>query len=100
VTPLLLRPRAVRDLGQIWTWTAERWGSARAERYISSIRDTCAPLASGEISGTDASDLRPGYRRIRSGRHLIFFRPAADGAIEVVRILHERMDVTTRLRDG
>lgn len=97
MTPLLLRPRAVRDLEQIWTWTAERWDQAQAERYIASIPDTCAALAAGEITGTDASDVRPGYRKARSGRHLVFFRLTGDGAIEVVRILHQRMDSASHL---
>lgn len=98
MTALRLRPRAVRDLEQIWTWTAERFGLAQAERYVTAIRDTCTALASGTISGTDISDLRRGYRKVRTGRHLIFFRSEGDGRIEVVRILHERMDPASHLR--
>jgi toxin ParE1/3/4 len=96
----LFRPRAVRDLDEIWSYTARRWGIAQAEHYIRSIRDICLALAAGERSGTDASDLRPGYRRCRTGRHVIFYRTGPDETVEIVRILHERMDLPTHLRDG
>lgn len=56
---LLLRPRAVRDLDQIWTYTSERWGKAQAERYLRAIRAECSALASGAHTGTDASDIAP-----------------------------------------
>jgi toxin ParE1/3/4 len=95
----VLRPRAVRDIEEIWTYTAERWGAAQAERYVRAIRDACAALASGERAGHDASDVLPGYRRIRTGRHIVFFRIQPDGNIEIVRVLHERMDVRARLTE-
>ena len=38
------------------------------------------------------------YRSLRSGRHLIFYRIEADAdAVVVVRILHDRMDIRSRL---
>ncbi|MFO1143786.1 MAG: type II toxin-antitoxin system RelE/ParE family toxin [Amaricoccus sp.] len=97
MTALILRPRAIRDLGQIWDYTPERWGTAQAKRHVRAIRDTCTLLASGELSGTDASDITPGYRRISSGRHIIFFRQPPGAGIEIVRILHERMDARNHL---
>jgi toxin ParE1/3/4 len=100
VSRLILRPRAVRDIEDVWTCTAERWGAAQAERYVRSIRDACAALASGEHTGTDASAVLPGYRKTRAGRHIVFFRLRPDGSVEIVRILHERMDLPTRLRDA
>jgi toxin ParE1/3/4 len=35
--------------------------------------------------------VRRGYRQYPSGSHVLFYRFTADG-IDVVRILHERMD--------
>jgi toxin ParE1/3/4 len=99
VSRLVFRPQAVRDMEQIWTWTAGRWGAAQAERYLRRIQDVCAALAGGDLPGADASDIRPGYRKARAGRHLVFFRRQPDASVEVVRILHERMDIGSRLRD-
>jgi toxin ParE1/3/4 len=100
VRRLFLRPRAVGDLDAIWAYSAARWGAVQAEDYLRSIRDACAALAAGGASGRDASDIGPGYRKLRVRRHVIFFRLPADNSVAIVRILHERMDASSRLRDG
>lgn len=41
--------------------------------------------------GQDCSDIRDGYWKILSGSHVLFYCLIDDG-IDVVRILHERMD--------
>jgi toxin ParE1/3/4 len=41
--------------------------------------------------GQECSDIRAGYNKISCGSHFLFYRHIADG-IDIVRILHERMD--------
>lgn len=41
-------------------------------------------------------DVRDGYFKIPVGAHVIYYRQASD-AIEVVRVLHGRMDVNRHL---
>jgi toxin ParE1/3/4 len=94
---LLFRPAAVADLDAIWTFTADRWGVAQADAYVRELHDACAALSRRERVDQDASGLRPGYRKLRCGRHVIFHRAPDDGSIEIVRILHDRMDVEARL---
>lgn len=72
MTAPVFRPRAVRDIGRIWDYTAEHWGTAQADRYIGAIRDVCDALAAGDATGTSAAYIGPGDRRIRSGRHIVF----------------------------
>lgn len=86
-------PRAERDIDEIFEYTADRWGHAQAEDYIGKIRARCAAIASGALVGRGASDIRPGYRRLWVGAHVIFYRAAQD-RIEIIRILHARMDFT------
>jgi toxin ParE1/3/4 len=43
-------------------------------------------------------DIRPGYCKYHVGRHLIFYRQVSDG-LEIVRVLHDRMDVETHFND-
>lgn len=94
---LLFRPRAIADIEGIWDYTAERWGVAQADRYVLSLREACTAIAGGEMPGQDASHIRPGYRKQLSGRHVLYYRSTEDGAVEIVRVLHQRMDVDGQL---
>jgi toxin ParE1/3/4 len=44
-----------------------------------------------------ARDIRPGYLQIAVGSHVLFYRVGDGGKIDIVRILHRRMDVESRL---
>ncbi|WP_068635080.1 type II toxin-antitoxin system RelE/ParE family toxin [Thauera butanivorans] len=92
-----LSRKAVADLSGIWDYTAEHWGVEQAERYIGNIRDACKALASRRQRGQDASHIRHGYRKQLTGAHVLFFRTLDDGCIDVVRILHQRMDAGQHL---
>lgn len=50
-------------------------------------------LAVSPLVGKDAVYIRENYRKYRVGRHIIFYRLVLDEGIEIVRVLHERMDV-------
>ena len=96
MTRYVLSPAARADMEDIWRYSVERWSAAQAERYVLAIRDACDDLASGVQAGQDAGDIRAGYRRLRVGSHVLFFRQSGR-VIEVVRILHQRMDLPSRL---
>lgn len=95
---LRFRPRAIADIEGIWDYTAARWGVAQADRYVLNLRHACIAIARNELPGEDASHIRPGYRKQLSGRHVIFYRETEGGEVEVVRVLHQRMDVAGHLR--
>lgn len=94
----LLSPAAQADLGQIWDYSAERWGADQADRYVRGIRNACEALANNRRQGQDAGAIRPGYRKLAVGSHFLFFRNTDADMIDIVRILHQRMDVATHLR--
>jgi toxin ParE1/3/4 len=54
-------------------------------------------LAENSSQGQRCDEIRTGYRKFPSGRHVIFYRSLETGAIEIVRVLHERMDMETHL---
>ncbi|MFY7959118.1 MAG: type II toxin-antitoxin system RelE/ParE family toxin [Elsteraceae bacterium] len=91
-----LTPRAEADLEDIWRYSAEVWGKSRAETYLRTIIGHIESLASVQTLGRDCSDIREGYRRLNAGSHILFYRLEADGPI-IVRVLHQRMDVTRQL---
>lgn len=82
---------------KIWNYTAERWDVAQADDYIRKIERTLSEAVSGSPLAQQIDDVRQGYWRIKSGRHMCYFTRRSDG-IRVIRVLHERMDVAGRLR--
>lgn len=87
----VLSPRAETDLDEIWDYTADRWGLDQAETYTRDIWQRIEAVAQRPAMGQDASDIRAGYYKISCGSHVLFYRLIADG-VDIVRILHERMD--------
>ncbi|QIJ74121.1 type II toxin-antitoxin system RelE/ParE family toxin [Methylobacterium sp. NI91] len=92
-----LSAAARRDLSGIWTYSAKRWDEAQADRYVRLFADSFDGLASGMVTGRGADDIRPGYFKLAVGSHLVFYRMGAADVIEVVRILHQRMDFDRHL---
>lgn len=87
-----LRPKARSDLEGIWLYTAEHWSPEQADIYHSKIVDVMAALASGKLKGRSVEHVRTGYFKYAVGSHFVFFKEA-DHGIDVIRILHQRMDV-------
>ncbi|TRO95962.1 type II toxin-antitoxin system RelE/ParE family toxin [Glycocaulis profundi] len=95
MTDLRFTPAAIADLDGIWDYTARTWSPDQADEYVDQIHGACVGLASGDrVSQT--SDIRQGYRKARVSAHMIWFRER-EGVIEIVRILHARMDVDRHL---
>ncbi len=97
---LRFSPAALADLDLIWEYTAANWGDDQAEKYIRKIQNACTGISLESIHGSSAEYIRSGYRKVPIGSHVLFFRPTEDGAFEIVRILHQRMDVGTHLKNS
>ncbi len=87
----VVSPEARRDLFEIWDYTEETWGTAQAERYVAQLFAAFARLADRPGLGRARDDIRPGYRLHVESKHIIFYRAAGNPAIEVIRVLHQRM---------
>jgi toxin ParE1/3/4 len=92
----VLSPRAQHDLASIWDYTAQRWGEDQAERYVRQLQASIEQIASDPGLGAPCDDIRAGYRKHPSGSHLLFYR-RIDSGIDIVRILHARMDLPQHL---
>lgn len=53
-------------------------------------------IAADPQPGQAIDAVRQGYRRYRVGSHVLFYRCVGDG-VDIVRILHERMDIERHL---
>lgn len=88
---------ARRDLTDIWRFSAERWDRAQADRYLRLLSASFDGLACGALVGRAIDEIRPGYRKHAVGSHVVFYRIGTPGSVEVVRILHRRMDIDRHL---
>ena len=95
---LLVADRARRDLQGISQYTERQWGSDRKRRYMGAIADCLVRLLRKPGLGAPRDDIRPGYRSVAAGRHVVFYRQTED-KIEIIRILHERMDLHRHLSE-
>lgn len=95
MTGYLLSPAAQADLGEIRDYSARRWGAAPAATFSAFV--TPARLADGSRQGRSVDSIRPGYRKLAVASHILFYRVADTGMIDVVRILHRKMDVAAQL---
>lgn len=95
----VISKKAVADINNIWIYTAENWSIEQADRYYNLIFDEIEYVAEHFNAARDFGRIRSGYRYSKVKSHLVFFRKAKTGEIEVVRVLHERMDIKNRLND-
>jgi len=98
VKRLVVAVAAQEDLRAIGRYTAETWGPDQKVGYLNQIRARFIQLRKVPGLGRMRDEIRPGYRSISSGRHVIFYCET-DELIEVVRILHDRMDLHRQLAD-
>lgn len=88
----LLYPAARADLEEIWDYTLDQWGLDQADDYVGEIRAAIERVADRPSIGQACEELRPGYRRLAAGSHTLYYRITENGAVAIVRILHQRMD--------
>lgn len=96
MTGYRLTPAARRDLSSIWDDTREQWDAQQAETYLVEIGSAFERIAAQPDRGRAVPEIRTGYRRYAIGSHLIFF-VEHDDSVDVIRVLHQRMDPTRLL---
>ena len=92
-----LTNKAIADVLEIGRYTEEHWGQVQRNKYLSLIDESFNSLAQNPTQGRDCSDLKAGYRKKNVGSHIIFYRQITDDKIQIVRVLHGRMDYASHL---
>ena len=94
-----LTNKAKADLKSIAAYTQRKWGKEKRRIYLKRFDDTFHFLANTPEAGINCDFIKLGYRKFPNVSHVIFYRSLSDTQIEIVRILHKRMDVETNLRN-
>lgn len=93
----IINEKALEDINSIWIYTAENWSVEQADRYYNLIYDEIEYIASNFEMAQDFGKIRKTYKYSKVKSHLIFFKKDKNNEIEVVRVLHERMDIENRI---
>lgn len=92
---------AALDLENIWLYTLQVWSIEQADRYFNLIMDEIEFIAENAESGKGVSEIKKGYFRSKVKSHLIFYRiDMPKDVVEIIRILHQQMDIDTRLNEN
>ena len=93
---LTFRQEAINDLSSIWEYTTAVWSEDQANKYYSMIKSACKEIVDGMENSRRYNEINEGLYGFRVGEHIIFYHNVASDEIEVIRILHERMDLKSK----
>jgi len=92
-----LSNKAVEDLSDIWNYTYETWSEKQADKYYKLLIDSCNEISINPEIGRNYDEIDENIYGYKVGRHIIFYQVIETNKIEVVRILHERMDLKNKI---
>jgi len=90
--------KAFEDIENIWLYTIAVWSIEQADRYYNLLFDEIEYITEHPLSGKNVGHIRKNYRCVKVKSHLIFYKyKKAEKIVEIIRILHQSMDVEERL---
>ena len=94
-----LTNKAVEDLSKIWNYTFEVWSEKQADKYYEILISNCQEIADYPHLGKNYDGITQSLFGMKTNRHIIFYRTLNEDYVEITRILHERMDLKTRMQE-
>ena len=95
-----LTNKAVEDLADIWNYTFDKWSERQADDYYNMLIASCQKITTNpQLFGRRYDEISDGLRGFKAGKHLLFYRILGSGDVEIIRILHERMDLRNRMNE-
>lgn len=94
-----LTRKAKIDLIEIWDYTVKTWSRNQAESYYSQLIESFTFITNEPEAGKDFSEVKNGLRGLRVGKHIVFYQVENESTILIIRILHGRMDLESRLSE-
>jgi len=91
VPTVVVRPRALADLAEIWAYIADD-SPERADAFVDLVDSKFQALSRRPGLGRRRPELAPNIRSLTVGRYVVFYQPFFR-EIEVVRVLHGSRDI-------
>lgn len=87
-------------LDEIYRYTRDRWGEARASSYITGLFEAFGRIERhGVVSRPIPAEFGVEGFYFRYERHFVYWRRLSNGDIGIVTVLHERMHQIARFRE-
>ncbi len=96
---VILRQKAINDLSDIWDYSFKKWSEKQADKYYATIKLACKGIGENPEIGKEYFGISRHLLGLQSGKHIIFYHLISEGEVEVIRILHERMDLKNRIAE-
>ena len=94
-----LTNKAVVDLSEIWNYTYEMWSEEQADKYYFQLLQSCQELADNQSYGKSYPEIASSIYGYKSNLHIIFYSIVNAQEIEIIRILHSKMDLKNRIEE-
>ena len=96
---VILRQEAIDDLNSIWDYTLKKWSEKQADKYYATVKMTCNGIGDNPDIGKEYYGISKNLLGLKSGKHIIFYQQMSNDRIEIIRILHEIMDLKNRINE-
>jgi toxin ParE1/3/4 len=93
----VLTNKAVEDLSKIWEYTYEVWSESQADKYYELLTSSFQEIVQNPELGKNYDEIDKAIFGHRVGKHIVFYRVAQADDIEILRILHQRMDLKNKI---
>lgn len=87
---------ASTDLAHIWNYTYDEWSETQADEYYHSLIESFEVLAVSPSLGTRYFEISEGLFGMIVKKHIVFYRQISTERIEILRVLHARMDIKSQ----
>ncbi|MCG7895957.1 MAG: type II toxin-antitoxin system RelE/ParE family toxin [Candidatus Thiodiazotropha taylori] len=92
-----IKAAARSDLKGNAKYTEQTWNREQSNSYLTELDQAFHRLSENTDLGKAYDHIRSGYRIFPVGSHLVFYKISAGNVVEIIRVLHKRMDVSSRL---
>ncbi len=91
--------KALEDLNNIWTYTYAKWSTEQADRYYNLLINEFEYITNNFMTGKSMDHIKTGYRASIVKSHLVIYRKSENDITEIIRILHQRMDIENKINE-
>ena len=100
MTRIRVQRAASLRVDDIYRYSRDRWGTARANAYVTGLFEAFDRIATGGVASRPIpAEFGVDGHVFRYEKHLVYWKTLGNGDIGIVTVLHERMHQVGWLRE-